>query len=570
MNQTVLKWKEDSKLEDIMREEYPKNGIPMEDMDIDLQRLKNDRRYVLKSWRKLDDEEKKKYPPGLVDILDVAAGQGIFLKNSYFLGTKKREGEELEHIVKKPTLLPWQQEGSRIDSNDWEKDLEMTEYANELLSATEEHLSNGVQRIALTRWLQSNEKGSTNLFTRKCQRELWDEVFKYLDSTDDSHAIITGNPGVGKSRSMVYFLRFLLQNNKTFIFESRKDEIVYAFIPPNGHEDGSTNYMVWSCESRKFSHMNCLILKNPHNYYLIDMTKDSIKITEVVAHIVLSASPRIFSRIKDFTGRTDPPLQFIMPVWKREELDTIRPYFPVAQKVLNEDDFQNRFLCFDGRPRYVFTSHPEYVSRQIKGSVDELTFQQLKWVAENPLIEPNINVETGPSMIFAYVEKETNIHSKYRYEMKKLNYTVTIASETILLQILYKYWQELKDFLSPTDLYYQSNPLLCGHIFEAVGKIFIQFGGTFDVYSCPSGQEPLGRLELKQKSELLSKGNSWWDYFVECSKLPSSDTVRTRKALIPNASNQPFIDMMDACKNPLQLIKFPLFFCYPSCYPSKP
>jgi hypothetical protein len=181
----------------------------------------------------------------------------------------------------------------------------MTEYANELLSATGENLSNGVQRIALTRWLQSNEKGSTHLFTRKCQRELWDEVFKYLDSTNDSHAIITGNPGVGKSRSMVYFLRFLLQNNKTFIFESRRDEIVYAFIPPNGNEDGSTNYMVWSCESRKFSHMKCLILKNPHNYYLIDMTRDSIKITEVVAHIVLSASPIIFSRIKDFTGRTD-------------------------------------------------------------------------------------------------------------------------------------------------------------------------------------------------------------------------------------------------------------------------
>jgi hypothetical protein len=189
--------------------------------------------------------------------------------------------------------------------------------------------------------------------------------------------------------------------------------------------------------------------------------------------------------------------------------------------------------------------------------VDELTFQQLKSVAENPLIEPKINVETGPCMILAYVEKETNIHSKYRYEMQELNYTVTIASETILLQILYKYWQELKGFFSPTGLYYQSNPLLCGHIFEAVGKIFIQFGGTFDVYSCPSGQEPLGRLELKQKGELLSKGNSWWDYFVECSKLPSSDTVHTRKALIPNACNQPFIDMMDACDRAYQFTTAP-------------
>lgn len=150
-------------------------------------------------------------------------------------------------------------------------------------------------------------------------------------------------------------------------------------------------------------------------------------------------------------------------------------------------------------------------------------------------------------MIFAYVEKETNEKSKYKYEMKSINYTVVIASENILLQIVYKYWKELKDFLSPTGLYYQSNPLFCGHIFEAVAKILIQFGGKFTLYSCPARRDPVGILELMQESQLLAKGNSWLNYYEECSRLPSSsDTLSLRKAYIPNASNQPFIDMMDA------------------------
>jgi hypothetical protein len=113
------------------------------------------------------------------------------------------------------------------DANKWKESPKKTEYANELLTAKEEDLSSGVKRLAMNFWLQDNEKDSRDLFTRNCQRELWNELLSYLEATKSSHAIITGNPGIGKSRSMAYFLKLLLQGGKTLIYETRKDFTTY-------------------------------------------------------------------------------------------------------------------------------------------------------------------------------------------------------------------------------------------------------------------------------------------------------------------------------------------------------
>ena len=69
----------------------------------------------------------------------------------------------------------------------------------------------------MTTFIQSNEKKSCDIFIRECQIELWEEVFRYLESNEDSHSVVTGNPGIGKSRSMSYFLKLLLSIKKPVV-----------------------------------------------------------------------------------------------------------------------------------------------------------------------------------------------------------------------------------------------------------------------------------------------------------------------------------------------------------------
>jgi Cdc6-like AAA superfamily ATPase len=77
-------------------------------------------------------------------------------------------------------------------------------------------------------YLQENERNSTSLYLRDNQIELWNEVYAYL-SEPGSNAIVTGNSGIGKSRSMTYLLKLLLKNKKNVIYEARKDKKVFAF-----------------------------------------------------------------------------------------------------------------------------------------------------------------------------------------------------------------------------------------------------------------------------------------------------------------------------------------------------
>jgi Cdc6-like AAA superfamily ATPase len=49
-----------------------------------------------------------------------------------------------------------------------------------------------------------------NIFCRNSQKELWNEVLDYLKSRKGTHAIVTGNPGIGKSCSMSTSMEFQL------------------------------------------------------------------------------------------------------------------------------------------------------------------------------------------------------------------------------------------------------------------------------------------------------------------------------------------------------------------------
>ena len=124
---------------------------------------------------------------------------------------------------------------------------------------------------------------------------------------------------------MSYFLKLLLSKKKPVFYEIKKDKTAIAFIPQN---DGS--YKVWSVMN--FQPQSCSLLKNSNNYYLIDPDLPE-QIVNVSAHTVLCASPNKF-HYKEFIKR-DGNFSWCMPVWKKEELKALKPYFKTNDKELS-------------------------------------------------------------------------------------------------------------------------------------------------------------------------------------------------------------------------------------------
>jgi len=141
------------------------------------------------------------------------------------------------------SIAPWkhfQKEGFKDvhkDSMEWERDEDTEAFVEELLDESRvSEIPEGIDEapithIKLTRSL-FRIKGPTDLFIRPFQKELWTEAMSSLIPYDNRHLLITGNPGIGKSVSLLYFLRMLLLEQKLVIVELRKDYMVYAFVPP--------------------------------------------------------------------------------------------------------------------------------------------------------------------------------------------------------------------------------------------------------------------------------------------------------------------------------------------------
>jgi hypothetical protein len=230
----------------------------------------------------------------------------------------------------------------------WAPHADATAYANELLSAEVTKLANGVEVIPMTTFLQGTEAGSPFIITRKCTRDLWDIVMN-LTRTLRKHVLVTGSSGVGKSRSMAYLLRNLLLNGKTVVYESAEENIFFLFKPTGDKEGGG--YEVMSVSLQDTSAEKIVELKDPDNFYLVDPSKTSGEPVFVPAHTILASSPNP-KHYKGFVRR-DGTTTLYMPLWKIEELETVRHILDSSVTV-TKDDLLEMFQDLGGRPRSIF------------------------------------------------------------------------------------------------------------------------------------------------------------------------------------------------------------------------
>ena len=88
------------------------------------------------------------------------------------------------------------------------------------MAATPIQAGAGVEVYQLSRGLQLDDQENPNLFVRSSAKEIWQKI---ASKTRPLHgALVTGSPGIGKSRSLTYLLKLLLETRQTVIFEQEK------------------------------------------------------------------------------------------------------------------------------------------------------------------------------------------------------------------------------------------------------------------------------------------------------------------------------------------------------------
>jgi hypothetical protein len=204
-------------------------------------------------------------------------------------------------------------------------------------------------------YLQSNEKSLPAIITRVSQRALWTEALRIMKDKTDSHdhILVTGSPGIGKSRSMAFFLRMLLEQGETVVYHADKESKFIMFKPKSteggGEDEGNVVYE--ATEVREVSPSHIEELRNPDNFFLIDPSETMNDPVEVEAHSLLVSSPKI-ERFKGFAvKRPTQTSKLYMPDAEKAELVAMRSILAPEATV---EDVEGWFHDLGGRPRTVF------------------------------------------------------------------------------------------------------------------------------------------------------------------------------------------------------------------------
>jgi hypothetical protein len=486
------------------------------------------------------------------------AGEGSRLQNP-----------ELEPLLKKSKIsYEWQIWTSisgmkYYDRNFWNEDANATTFAFEFLTALEEALSADVIKISTKSYLFAPSR-EMSLFLRSTQKKFWIEIFDFICkmTPQTNHVIVTGNPGIGKTWSFLYFLLLLLRAGKMIVFEPRsqaRPKTAYVFVPSKDLIPNTEfkKYQVFFCNNWQVN--LCDILNNPDIYYLVDLSKDSESkgVAAVLAHTVVCASPRLVtSQLKEFRDRETA--KFVMPVWKLEECLALKDHFPVEGKTFSTEIIQNRYALFGGILRYIFadSSHIETYKELLHSSFRNIKFELVKDVLNMSGELPREKSEAEePSMIFVMDEKGSSFDrtTDWKYQYNKDNIIVRLASQTILLEFLSRYWKAIAQYLDPTGIVRNKFPVFSGLIFEVVFRIILHFENDFDTFVLENDKLNMP-LKIKTEATTAIMGPDWVGYFLETASLSDSKMEATSRIIaVPEASNQPNVDLMDKCDRAFQV-----------------
>jgi hypothetical protein len=444
----------------------------------------------------------------------------------------------------------------------WEKSPDATQFARELIDAKLEPLvatvrsENGEERITsdhgvmLLRTstpLLREEVVRPHHFSRRCLREIWDEVarFKFERGRGRFDAIIVGAPGSGKSRSIVYGLKKLFEAGRTVVLELRRDKNVFAFVPKKT-ANGRVEYTAWWCEASGLTGGNCAALKSMDSCNIMDATAKLPKNPSGDAQRILVSEPN--EENYDDMNKELAETRFVPP-WTLEEMCALQEHWsgPEDSK-LDRAELLQRFYILGGLPRFVFSN--ENVFRKALDGVR--------------VAVENLTVETADSLLKGKLPAD-------RWAMKKNN----VSSQLVTFFSEPPFHSARTDFVSAfaraVTLSHVYEMLLNSNLKAAGDKLFEQAALGLLARSGSLLAKPLPYTEAGAKQEVyetikfergsyLPQVTITRAAFVSAArKLKTEAEIGDDAAplIVPGASNQPAVDAADARDRFYQITQSP-------------
>ena len=318
----------------------------------------------------------------------------------------------------------------------WIVDAEATAFANELRMAQPLTTSNcahentadvlsataaGIEIFPLNTSLNPKEANPW-LFVRRQQREVWQAAF---NASRD--VVVTGSPGIGKSFSMSFLLRALMQANNTFVFEARRWNRAYLFKP---HADGT--YEVGSVDLEDWRPGACDELKDPANYYVIDPAAAGRgDICSVKAKTVVAPSPD-----PQHLGEWKKNINLQYLYMAACSLQEARCIVKCLRPELNENQVDERYRRFGGILRHLIC-HPEPVEKARNDTLSNQNLVRRIWTSG--VIDMGNDLKPA-HLLFQIVPKDDCTESRVEF----------VSEEAVDLTIK-QFEDELLQFLTSFD-----------------------------------------------------------------------------------------------------------------------
>lgn len=340
------------------------------------------------------------------------------------------------------------------------------------------------------------------LYVRSAYKVIYDAATMKKDESKRKYAVVTGTPGIGKSSFLYYVFWKMVKAKKRVFFITQSVYFdgarmwEYASMPPR------TDRQFWTMD------LWCLI-DSADPTTMPGLPYDNCSI--------LLATTSRNDYHSQFRKLVPIPPVFYMPLWSRDELQSISSLYP------DSSAWENRFIVLGGVPRYVLEDVSRHPESLLRSACRECSLDDAIHVVS---IDSEITTKTK------VVQKLIHLHSQTPYNEAEVRYASPVAVKIIAHTHWRRCHQEMQTLLWSADV----NPLaaaLCGYIFETHAKKLLEKGGEFDCRELVAG-----RARKKAKVKIIVPSSPEPAIFSE----RVSTDQKNHQLYVPKTSNFASID----------------------------
>lgn len=279
----------------------------------------------------------------------------------------------------------------------------------------------------------------------------------------------TGNPGIGKSYSIPYMIKLILQSRAcSVVFDHRELDWYFVFTSQIQSNSDGTTRMVYCADvlsKTDFSKPSALsILYEKANFYLVDPGGvDHANCNpgiQVRAHVMMFPSPNgkywnksQFVKRKGEVGKADPSDKgsagtfLYNSVWSMEELQVSSAI--ITGKPITDKQIQERVRVFGRIPRHVFATEAErkVLERDQLAAINSLSQQQVADIYNDAVAKIENKSGGQPSSFVMMYRVVKDADGTYDFERP----SIEIVSENVRNMIAVRHQEFLWDAMARAD-----------------------------------------------------------------------------------------------------------------------